>query len=63
MNSQSTTRIIDMTELLKRIPASKPTIYRWVSQGRFPRPRKYGIQLSGWPESEINAWIEERMAT
>jgi prophage regulatory protein len=30
--------------------------------GTFPKPVKIGERAVAWPESEINAWLEQRIA-
>ncbi|MAD63846.1 AlpA family phage regulatory protein [Haliea sp.] len=35
---------------------SRSTIYRWVSEGRFPKPVKLGANSIAWPIEELIAW-------
>ncbi|TBB88094.1 helix-turn-helix transcriptional regulator [Rhizobium ruizarguesonis] len=46
----------------KGISYSRPQIWRKVKDGSFPRPIKVGAGRSAWVDSEIDAWIEQRMA-
>lgn len=39
---------------------SKPTIYRRISAGEFPRGDSLGGNCVGWRASKINAWLAER---
>ena len=41
---------------------SRVTIWRWVRDGNFPKPRQIGPNSIGWLESEINGWIESRIS-
>jgi prophage regulatory protein len=41
---------------------SDSQIYALVQAGKFPPPVKIGSRASAWIESEINAWIEQRVA-
>lgn len=41
---------------------SRSTIYDMMSKGAFPRPMRLGLRAVGWAESEIDAWLEARMA-
>lgn len=57
-----------MTKTILRLPAikartglSRSTIYLKVSQGTFPAPVSLGARAVGWVESEINAWLTERI--
>lgn len=37
------------------VPVSKPTLYRMVAAGTFPRPRRLG-KRSVWSEDDIAQW-------
>ena len=37
------------------VPVSKPTLYRMVAAGTFPRPRRFG-KRSVWGEEDIAQW-------
>ncbi len=39
---------------------SRTTIWRWEKAGLFPKHRKIGPNTNGWPESEVNAWVESQ---
>jgi prophage regulatory protein len=41
---------------------SKTTIYARIAAGTFPEPIPLGEKAVGWIESEIQAWIESRIA-
>ncbi len=47
-------------EVLKRIQVSRPTLYRLLSSGLFPRPFKIGFRKNGWLKGDIDAWIDSR---
>ena len=38
------------------------TIYEQMKKGTFPKPIKLGERAVGWRMSEINAWLEQRIA-
>lgn len=38
------------------------TLYDLMASGHFPRPINLGARAVGWIESEVDAWIESRMA-
>jgi prophage regulatory protein len=44
-----------------RVGLSKTEIYRRVSAGKFPRPVPLGPQRVAFLESEIEAWMAERV--
>ena len=39
---------------------SRRTIYRWIDEGIFPRPIKFGPNSVGWAESTIKEFIESK---
>lgn len=44
------------SELLKRIPVSHATLWRWVRDGRFPSPVKFSERITVWRLSDVAAW-------
>ena len=42
------------------VPVSKPTLYRMVAAGTFPRPRRLG-KRSVWSDEDITQWREQFM--
>jgi prophage regulatory protein len=44
-----------LPELINMFGISKPSVYRWISDGQFPKPVKVG-RLSLWPASTIDEW-------
>lgn len=41
---------------------TRSTIYEKVSEGTFPAPVKITARASAWVESEVQEWIENRIA-
>jgi prophage regulatory protein len=41
---------------------SRSTIYKRISEGEFPKPVKLGAKSVGWPEDEVAAYIDARIA-
>ena len=56
-------RLLSMNAVVHRTSLSRATIYRLASSGEFPpRVRLLGAR-SAWIEDEVEAWIEERIAS
>ena len=53
-------QIIDLAQLMNKVPLGKSTIYAYVKAGKMPAPIKVGDRAVGWIESEIDAWLIER---
>lgn len=57
------------TQSLLRLPVvkartgySRSTIYLQIAQGLWPRPVSLGARAVGWPETEVSALIDARIA-
>lgn len=58
-----------MQQQLLRLPRvreatglARSTIYQLVSENRFPRPIKISERSTAWVASEIQEWVEQRIA-
>lgn len=58
-----------MAQTVLRLPAvkartglSRSMIYLGISTGAFPKPINLGARAVGWLETEIDAWLEARIA-
>lgn len=47
-------------EVAIRYNISRPTIWRWVKQGKFPKPVKLGGGTSRWKLSELEVWEQSQ---
>lgn len=54
------TRLIRLPEVVHRVGLGRSTIYRWMAEGKFPKPVQLGGYAVAWPEHEIETWIEDR---
>jgi prophage regulatory protein len=56
-------QFLRLPSVLERVPYSTASIWRLVRLGKFPRPIKMGGgRASAWLSSEIDAWMEQRVA-
>lgn len=53
-------RIVRRAEVLGLTGLSRASLYRFISEGRFPGPVKLGSNSVGWRESDLRAWLESR---
>lgn len=56
------TVILVRKEVELRTSLSRASIYRLMSAGKFPRQINLGVYRVGWKESEIDQWLEQRVA-
>jgi prophage regulatory protein len=61
-HKQNADNVLRWPEVAKIIPISRSHAHALAAQGKFPKPIKLGPRASGWLESEINAWLAERIA-
>ena len=59
--SPRVTRLIRLKEVQHRIGLGRSTIYRWVAEGRFPKPVQLGGYAVAWAEDDVEAWIRARL--
>ncbi|KIX57438.1 helix-turn-helix transcriptional regulator [Burkholderia pseudomallei] len=59
---QKPKRILRIADVCGKVGMPRSTIYRAVTRGEFPAPIKLGEKASGWLESELDAWIDARVA-
>ena len=54
-------RVIKLKEVLAKTGLGKTTLYALLKQSQFPHPISLGLRAVGWIESEIEAWIQEKI--
>ena len=55
-------RILRLREVESRVGISRASIYSGVKAGTFPAQVKISPNAVGWIESEIEAWLQVRIA-
>lgn len=55
-------RLISMKEVMHKTSLARSTIYKYLAEGVFPKSVSLGANKVAWLESEINEWIEEKLA-
>jgi prophage regulatory protein len=55
-------RILRRPEVVKRTGLSIVTLWRMEKAGLFPKRRALGAKAVGWLESEVELWMESRLA-
>lgn len=53
--------ILKIYEVVQKCNLSRATIYKKVKEGTFPRQIKLSERSSGWLESEVDQWIENKV--
>lgn len=55
-------RLLTMKQVCQIVPKHRTTIYRWIDEGKFPEGHLIGPASAVWLQSEIFAWIAEKIA-
>ena len=55
-------QIIKLPEVIKTTGLARSTIYKLISENSFPKQIKLTSFSSGWIQSEVDQWINERIA-
>ena len=55
--------VMRMNAVVQCSGLSRATIYRLMDLDQFPRSFKIGATASGWLESEVRAWVNERASS
>ena len=50
-------RIDEVTTLVR---LSRPSVYRLMAAGDFPRPVQIGSRAVRWRRADVEAWVEQR---
>ena len=52
--------VIRRKALAKKLGVSETTVWRWARKGHLPPPRRFGPNVVGWLEEEIEQWRRTR---
>ena len=47
--------------VIHRVGVSRPTIYRWMKEGTFPKQITIGANSVVWLESDVTKWMDQRI--
>lgn len=49
-------------DLVEQLHISESTLWRWVREGKFPKPVKLGEAVTAWRARDVEAWLDARAA-
>ena len=55
-------KVLRLPDVMDRVGLGSSFTYLLIQRGDFPKPVHLGKRAVGWPEAEVNAWLEERLA-
>ncbi len=56
------TKILRIPQVIEQTGLSRSSIYKQIRLGSFPRAIKLTARSSGWAESAVQDWIEDRIS-
>lgn len=54
--------LIKIKDVMKVTSLARPTIYKYIKNGTFPKPVSLGGRAVAWVDKEIEEWVAERIA-
>lgn len=60
---ENTNRLIRLKEVLHLVGCARSTLYKWISEGKFPKPIKLGKRMSAWRLSQVEEFIQKLMCS
>jgi prophage regulatory protein len=54
------TVFLSKAQVLDKIPVTAPTLWNWVRQGKFPKPRAISSNKVVWIQEEVEEWMRSR---
>lgn len=54
-------RLIRLKQVIEAVGLQKSAIYKRIAAGEFPKPISLGGRSVAWLESDIDAWIREKV--
>jgi len=54
-------RLIKLKEVMVKTSLGHSSIYKFISEGTFPKQVSLGAKSVAWVESEVDDWIMERI--
>jgi len=65
MNNEATlptTGFVRLAQVLKLVPVSRTSIWRWVNAGTFPKPLKLAEKTTAWRAEDVRDWINSQVS-
>lgn len=62
MDGNHNERLLRIRAVVERVGLRRAALYKRIKAGHFPRPVRISAGAVAWPESEVAAWIAERIA-
>lgn len=54
-------KVLRLAQVMDSTGLGRSTIYKYISEGKFPTPLQLSERCVGWLESEVQQWIQSRL--
>lgn len=54
-------KLIKLKAVMDCTGLARSTVYKFIAEGRFPKPVKLGVRMVAWVESEIEEWMQNKV--
>lgn len=55
-------RLIKLKTVMDSTGLARSTVYKFIAEGRFPKPVKLGARMVAWVEEEVEEWILSKIS-
>jgi prophage regulatory protein len=55
-------KFLSIDQVMELTTLKKSTVYRLAREGSFPQPVRLSPRRSGWVESQVRAWVHQRIS-
>lgn len=56
-------KLIKLKQVMECTGLARSTVYKFMAEGQFPKPVKLGVRMVAWVETEVHAWVHEKIST
>lgn len=54
-------QVIRLSSVIEATGLGRSSIYKYISEGKFPKPISLGDRAVGWVSTEIDQWIRDKI--
>ena len=54
-------QVIRLSSVIEATGLGRSSIYKYISEGKFPKPISLGDRAIGWVSTEIDEWIRDKI--
>jgi prophage regulatory protein len=54
-------KLIKLKQVMECTGLARSTVYKFMAEGQFPKPVKLGVRMVAWVETEVHAWVHEKI--